>query len=601
MRRPIHVAPTHQIMILTGARISLLILLLSIVPLFISSSARAEQTAQDGIDFWQKNFTELSPQEDARAAKAHEIFESLVKVAGSRAGVVPRLFIVKEGNHAMALRDNWIIISREVIDECYRVPELGDARLAFLLGHEIAHLLKEDFPNIRFFEAAAEVTETQAKETAAGKLQEEIREREREADEYGIVYAAMAGFDTRAIVTEENVNFFTEYVKRTDTNHPAPEQRAEVVLGRLRQVVDNVDYFNIGVFFYETGQYHRAILAFRKFLASFPCREVYYDLAASHHQAALEYYRRWKNDEDDVPFKLSLSVEPVTRAASIRLRGGADNPEIRFREHIDKAIELYETAISHDPSYIASYGNLGCALIYKGDAYEAVAELRRALKIEPNAKEILNNLGVAYYFVENQAKARESLLEAHRLDPAYDAPLFNLGRLDQKEGKQDECRVQWLAYLELDPVGPWADAVRATLSLESPEQSAPSLAIPVAEKILSVRAGAKENEIPEQWGQPQSRQIPLEENPYRLNIYPNKVMTVSEEDKLILIVTLDGFAGTSNKGIAIGGSLNDVLTAYGRPDKILDTTQGVVWLYESLGVAFRFQGDRLTSWILFET
>jgi hypothetical protein len=113
-------------------------------------------------------------------------------------------------------------------------------------------------------------------------------------------------------------------------------------------------------------------------LPFFPSREVYHNLASSHHQLALQYYRLWKHDTQVIPFKLSLAVDPVPRASRIALRGHApqnEKPADLFHEHIDKAIAFYQTAISLDPSYVLSYNNLGCALIMKADWYKAIARV----------------------------------------------------------------------------------------------------------------------------------------------------------------------------------------------------------------------------------
>ena len=49
----------------------------------------------ESIDFWQRNYDELRPENDQPAKRAYEIFDRLIRAAGSRPGVVPRLFIAK--------------------------------------------------------------------------------------------------------------------------------------------------------------------------------------------------------------------------------------------------------------------------------------------------------------------------------------------------------------------------------------------------------------------------------------------------------------------------------------------------------------------------
>jgi predicted Zn-dependent protease len=84
-----------------------------------------------------------------------------------------------------------------------------------------------------------------------------VRDKELRADMNGIMYAAMAGFNPRAIVTEgPNTNFFADWVRELEQqslrsisiNHlsPTPQERAEAVRARLRPVADNTPVFQVG-------------------------------------------------------------------------------------------------------------------------------------------------------------------------------------------------------------------------------------------------------------------------------------------------------------------------------------------------------------------
>lgn len=392
-------------------------------------SPTATANPKERIDYWRKNYEELLPRDDPRVVRAQEIFARVLQAAGRRPGVVPRLFIAKTDpldlSLPIALPDGSIILSQGVLDLCYKGQKRGDDRLAFVLGHEIAHHLKDDFWHIRFFQA---IEASKGRDPQQNKILQEVRSiaglteqvlaKELQADEYGIVYASMAGFRTHAVVTEDNqVNFFADWVSALDPTHivgmhknpahPSAQQRAETVKARLRQILDRVELFHWGLWFYQAGSYPRAILAFQKFLEFFWGREVYHNLASSHHQLALKYYRLGKGRTIALPFKLSLAIDPRTRAREI-FRGGK-TPDELFQEHLNKAIEFYQTAISLDPAYLLSYNNLGAALILKDDVYKAIATLQDALKIAPESVEALNNLGVAFFYAEiKEGNGRDS-------------------------------------------------------------------------------------------------------------------------------------------------------------------------------------------------
>ena len=174
---------------------------------------------------------------------------------------------------------------------------------------------------------------------------------------------------------------------------------------------------------------------------------------------------------------MSIEIDPRTRASGISLRGGED-PAYLFADHLRKAIELYQRAISQDPNYVYAYNNLACALILRGeegDAYKAIALLKDSLKIEPARSDTLNSLGVAFYYAENPARAKDCLLEALKVDPAYDLSLFNLGRLALQLGNESECRKYWSEYLKIDKKSPWAAVARKFLGIESPNLLRPVL------------------------------------------------------------------------------------------------------------------------------
>jgi len=579
------------------------------------------ENPMETIDFWQRHYEEIKPENDARAKRAHEIFSRLVNAAGSRPGVVPRLFISKTEpkniSLPVAIPDGAVIISGRTLDICSRDTKAADDRLAFVLGHELAHLLKDDFWHMKFFNAlkTAEAgnradAKTLAELRAIAGATDQVLAKELQADEHGIIYAAMAGFDSRAVVDDDKVNFFVEWLQAVDPaysvnvpkdpDHPTPEQRAGTVKARLRQVLKNLEMFELGLAFYRTGQYDRAISAFRRFLATFPSREVAHNLAASHHQLAMKYYAGKAGGAPPL-FRMSVAIDPRTRAGDIAQRG-AEDAEYLFGAHLKEAIELYQRAIRQDPGYVRSYDNLACALILRGeegDAYRAVVMLKDSLRIAPARKEALNTLGVAFFHTENPEKAKGCFLEALKIDPAYDLALYNLGRLSLEQGDESECRKLWLEYLKLDRKSPWAVAARKTLGVESPADSSPQGVEHERENVLGLQTGAYDEEVPRDWGAPETENVPLERYPYKVNRFANHLMTVSQNKEIGLILAFRDFSGRTARNIGMGSSKEDVVARYGDPDRSLESLSGFTLVYETSGIAFNFQEGGLVSWILF--
>src|SRR5207249_833595 len=134
--------------------------------------------------------------------------------------------------------------------------------------------------------------------------------------------------------------------------------------------------------FYYAGNYEKAIPAFEAFRHVFDSREVYHNLATSHHQLALQVYWLWKKTFQVSPFHLSVAVDPETRARRIQLMRyvsrSADGPDTRIRTHLDNAMTFYRAAIARDSAYVPSSNNLGAALIIRSIFYDNPADLHAA-------------------------------------------------------------------------------------------------------------------------------------------------------------------------------------------------------------------------------
>ncbi len=591
---------------------------------------------KERIDFWRNNYVELTAVDDPRVERAHDIFDRVLHAAGRTLGVVPRLFILKRNPSGIALPiaipDGWVIISKGTLDICYRDSVYGDDRLAFVLAHELAHQIKGDFWHMQFFQAleASKSRDGQPHKTLRGidlktlkeidrglRKTDDIWAKELQADEHGIVYAAMAGFRTHAILAGDGrVNFFQEWVDALNPeqvgaayqgkSHPAPKQRVTAVKARLHQVVNKTDAFEVGLHFYQAGDYTRAIRAFEKFLEYFPSREVYLNLAASHHQLALQLGQLGQPADRALPFKLSLSVDPNTRASGITLRGaknhGAQGPQARFQAHMDKAIGFYEMAKSLDPAYALSYNNLGCAYIVKGkaEAFKAIATLQDALQLSPDDPEVLNNLGVAFFKANLSDLAKSHLHKASMLAPRYEAPLFNLGRISYEERQRDEARRHWRAYLRLDDVSPWAKLVQEhDTTLRTGARRKAALKQP-DERVKGVSVATFEDEIPVTWGRPRRiRRLLLEEEPLTVRHYPQGIMTFAQDEEIVMIFAEPRYRGKSSRGVVVGSGRAEVIDRYRTPSRILKMTQGETWVYDKMGISFQLRQGRVVSWLLF--
>jgi tetratricopeptide (TPR) repeat protein len=129
----------------------------------------------------------------------------------------------------------------------------------------------------------------------------------------------------------------------------------------------------------------------------------------------------------------------------------------------DQAEELYGRALRLDPTLAIAYTNLGNIRFRRGDEQGAEALYRRAIEIDHHQPEAHYNLG--YVMLERgDAQAATGFFErALEGDPRFADAQFNLAMAWEQLGQRARARPHWKKYLELEPVGTWADIAREHL------------------------------------------------------------------------------------------------------------------------------------------
>ncbi len=593
---------------------------IAIFVLGLSALSTEAKLSKNHIAYWRANYPELQPTDDPRVIQARAIFQRIAQVAGGRDGVRPRLYITQRDpwnlTLPIALPGGWVILSKGVLDICYRMPSQGDDRLAFVLAHELAHQLNDDFWHMRFFQAYEAVASQQPAPQAflsaiheTGSNAAHVMARELQADERGIIYASMAGFAPHAIVSaDDSVNFFEEWVRALDPRrvggmpsghlHPTPKVRAVTLKRHLRRVADQAAVFQAGLWWHYAGDYPKAIEAFDQFRVLFPSREVIHNLAASHHRLALQLLQLWKPNTA-MPFQLAMAIDPHTRASQMyrdehaeASRGNLTPADAKalFYDHLDQSITLYRRAIGLDKSYIPAARNLASALIVRGvyatdvsrqgDVAEAVMTLSRALQLQPNDPELHTNLGVAWFYQGLRDRAQASFTQARTLAPNAPAPVNNLAHMAHIEQRSADAQAYQRQYQQLTS---HFSTRRATGN-------------PSIEQIQEISLG---DDIPARWRIRSSSQIQLGGHTYVLAAYDPGIMALTQDGEILMAMAHNGYRGKSGHGIRLGSHKRDVLAAYGTPSQRLSASTKQNWRYDQPGIAFQFKADRVVSWLVF--
>lgn len=117
----------------------------------------------------------------------------------------------------------------------------------------------------------------------------------------------------------------------------------------------------------------------------------------------------------------------------------------------DRAVELYEKAVSLSPRYLNARFALANALYDLGRLRDAIFEYKICLKLNPQFTEGWNNLGDTYSRIGQKKEAREAFEEAIKTNSAYAPAYFNLGLLYAREGNKAASQATFHKAFQLDP------------------------------------------------------------------------------------------------------------------------------------------------------
>ena len=97
-----------------------------------------------------------------------------------------------------------------------------------------------------------------------------------------------------------------------------------------------------------------------------------------------------------------------------------------IQDNIDLAIENYRKTIElADPPYSHAYGNLGLALLIKGQSVEGHQMLLKALEIDPNNGDAHVNIAQSYCAQKDSKNAWDHIKKAQELNASIDPGLFD--------------------------------------------------------------------------------------------------------------------------------------------------------------------------------
>lgn len=123
-----------------------------------------------------------------------------------------------------------------------------------------------------------------------------------------------------------------------------------------------------------------------------------------------------------------------------------------------------EKIVAADPTNLQAWIQLGNDYFDTDQSQKAINAYGKALEIDPNNANVLTDQGIMFKRVGWFDKAIANFEKAQQLDPKHLQSLFNLGVVYMADLKQPDKAVKyWERYLELDPMSPNSQQIRAML------------------------------------------------------------------------------------------------------------------------------------------
>jgi tetratricopeptide (TPR) repeat protein len=503
-----------------------------------------------------RRYGELAP-DHLISARVLSVFERVARAAGSRAGLALEVHVLDTPDViAESLPGGLVVVSRGTVD----LAGANDDALAFLLGHEIAHHLRDHYAlleSLGVLGGAVSIARPTARDESVVRTYHAI---ELDADRLGVLYAALAGYRATAALP-----ILTTLIERSgrDAFHPQPKERAAAVAAQIAGVAAHVEVFHAGLFLLSVGRSLEAAHILEHFLALFPSREVLLAVGVAYHREAL---RR----APPPTFRHVLVVDAASRAP--QTKGG---PDPTLRPLFERARRYYTLAADADPQYAPAWNNLGAVHLDLGEYDLALGNIARALKQAPVLAAAYVNRGAASAMTGNHAQAEEDWQAALRLEPGLRVASLNLAALYELRGRPDEAR---RLRARSSPPAPIDRA-------ESVGGVAPGSAVAAVSRWLE-EPGVRQLDVPAGGTAPDFKLLVLERRGVALLTRSNTVEAVG---------TLPRGTAVTATGLRFGDPAPRVRALYGAPEGV-DAVQAMsLWTYASAGLAVVMVNDRVQS------
>jgi len=512
-------------------------------------------------------------------SRARKIHKRLVGSIGSQELKRSKLVVIDTDGYpwALALRDNSVVVTRGAVEKMYNESdlELGDARLAFVLGHELSHLRTADLFHHQAFVDNA-MNDISKPAWLRSQPEDELR-----ADLRGFTYATISGYKTDLLIGGDD-NFFDEWLPQIttqaeSTTHPDNNSRREYVKHGFQRILNDVPYYWFGLGLAHFGQYDDAKHLLEDNLNTAETAEAYGNLGYVNVQLARSYmhpnvaYKYW----------IPTLLEPDSGLSLTKSRT-LFNTELSEQAlfHLREAEELLLHSISLDHDNLATHTNLAAVYLYMpGKLHRAYASIEDARQTTigrlPSVRDQLISIYELVKVRDHEDRWHETsdtLIGMARRRVVPDNLLFNLGRMLDERGKHDSAREYWQALHDRRESLPIAyqKQVCSRLSIECIEKKLTSPWIGEVPLGKNITFPDVRKQLGKQWNikSPAKKLVGVQAQVIS-NSYGDSVLVLDGTLEMMILRNIPARYRT----------VEDLLTEYGEPHAYLPTLNGQVLSY----------------------
>jgi len=346
---------------------------------FVSEPSMAD--TRSNASSWLRQNT-LAPKDAFMVNRVQMIFEDIKRASDSFVYPANLYIIQSKGTPwAIALEDRNVILTSGAIDVIYSGNDslaMKDARMAFVLGHELKHVIENDFSHERAYNnfsatGVSDLIDVIDNQTTTRKTLELL------ADEEGLITASLAGYDTTAIFSDigDSGNFLEYWAAQTNTRndklHHSPKERIDYLKASYQSIYSQLEFFKYGVRLAHFGQYESAQILLEDFYKVYESDRVltsrgYVHLQLARNEMPKEIaYQYWYPDlletNSGFPFSAPRTVYSKLSETAIR--------------HLNEAVALLSKGLNKDSSNETAKLNLISAHLLLGEYSAARAIIEK--------------------------------------------------------------------------------------------------------------------------------------------------------------------------------------------------------------------------------